>query len=102
LVAGAQDSEQPAQLDQRLTTARLDRAESAARLLRVVKQARPGLRLHDHHAHAVRDHVVELAGDPPALLGDRRPRLLLPLALQARRTLTQQGKLAATTAKVAA
>ena len=102
LVAGAQDSQQPAQFDQRLTTARLDRAENASCLLHIVEQARPRLRLDDHHADAVRDHVVKLAGDSPALLGHGHARLLLPLALQARRTLAQQGELTATAAQVAA
>ena len=67
-----------------VAAARLDRAERAARPLRrrprAARAAR--LRLHDHDADAVRDHVVQLARDARALLGDCPLRLLLALALE--------------------
>jgi hypothetical protein len=34
---------------------------------------RPGL--NDHHRDVVRDHIVQLTGDPPSLDHDRRLRL---------------------------
>ena len=40
-------------------------------------------RLQDHHRHAVGDGVVQLAGDPRALLDDRGAGLLLALELDA-------------------
>ena len=90
-VLGAEDAEQAAQLDERVAPARLDRAEDADHALRVVDEMRARLRLHDDDADAVRDHVVELARDPPALLGDCQLRLLLALALQPRRAVLEVG-----------
>ena len=52
--------------------------------LRVVaQQAAHAARLQDHHRDAVRDGVVQLAGDPRALLDDRGAGLLLALELDA-------------------
>ena len=68
LIAGAQHAEQPPQLGQRLAAAGLDGAERPAGVAGVAQQLRPGLGLHDHHRHGVRDHVVQLPGDPGALL----------------------------------
>ena len=89
----AQDAEQAAQLGERLAAAGLDRLEGARRAVRVVDEVRPGTRLDDDHADAVRDDVVQLARDPSALL--RRPplRLLLPLALELIRTALEAGDL---------
>ena len=72
----AQDPEQAAQLDERLAPgAWIVRHGSRARLRgRAVEQLVGGLGLDDHHADAVGDDVVQLARDPRALLGDRRPR----------------------------
>ena len=58
--------------------------------LPAVAQPRAGLRLDHHHAHAVGDDVVQLAGDPTALLGDHRPHALLALAFELLRTIAQQ------------
>ena len=63
---------------------------------------RPRLRLHDHDADAVRDHVVELARDAPALLGDCQVRLLLALALELRRAVLEIGDALPSSAQVAA
>ena len=57
-------------------------AERALGLVRVSAQDRLGRsRLHDHDAHAVRDHVVELACDPAPFERDRvaRGQLALPV-----------------------
>ena len=53
---------------------------------------RPGLGLHDHHAEAVGDHVVQLARDPGALLGHGRPRLGLARLLGPLGALGQLGR----------
>ena len=45
--------------------------------------ARERLRLDDDQAHVVRDDVVELLGDPHALLGDRALGEQLALAVEA-------------------
>ena len=56
---------------------------SASRSLLLVGLEQPAHRrgLHRHHADAVADDVVQLAGDPGALLGDGEARLLLALEL---------------------
>jgi hypothetical protein len=41
---------------------------------------RPGL--NDHHRDVVRDHIVQLTGDPPSLDHDRRLRLQLSLLVE--------------------
>ena len=51
--------------------------------------SRPGL--DPDHAQAVGHDVVQLAGDPQALLDRRLPGLLLPFALQPRRPVLQLG-----------
>src|SRR4051812_16508280 len=48
----------------------------------VVDHPARGGRLHDHHAHVVGHHVVQLASDPGALVGYRQLSLLLLLALE--------------------
>ncbi len=76
--------QEPAHLDESLTAGRLDRAERLARgCLLALEYALPRLRLHHDHADRMRDDVVQLAGDPDSLLGDREPGLLLALPLQA-------------------
>ena len=69
LVLAAQHAEQPAQLGQRLAAGVLDDRERRLGALRVALRHPPrGARLHGHRAERVRDHVVEVAGDPRALL----------------------------------
>jgi hypothetical protein len=71
-VLAPQHAEQPAQLVQRLAPRRLDRAEGLARGLRARQREPAGDgRLHGHRAQRVRDHVVQLARDPRALVGHR-------------------------------
>ena len=63
--------------------------------LRVAGQDPAGAaRLDDHHADAVRDHVVHLARDPAPLAGDRLLRLALALLGGERRRLVQLGGVA--------
>ena len=63
----------------------LNRRERTARPLGIGVEHRLGrLGLHDHHAQAVRDHVVHLAREAGALLRHGRPRLGLALALEPR------------------
>ena len=61
----------------------------------VADQPLPGLGLDDHHADAVRNDVVQFPGDASPFLGDRRARLLFPVALEPRGPVLQQGNLAA-------
>jgi hypothetical protein len=49
-------------------------------------------RLHHHHADRVRDEVVQLAGDPPALVGDRDPPVLLAGLFELRGGLVQAAR----------
>ena len=74
---------------------------AVAGLRGVADQPLPGLGLDDHHADAVRDDVVQFAGDPPAFGGDRRARLLFPLLLGPRGAVLQAGDLAAPLPQVA-
>src|SRR6202011_5389791 len=101
LVTRPQDAEQPAQLDERLAAARLDRSKSPAYGLWLGEEARPSLCLHDHHADAVRDHIMKLASDSGPLFAHRHQRLLFALALQPSRALTQGGDLLAPPAQIA-
>jgi hypothetical protein len=78
----AQEPEQPAQLVQCLAARLSDRGERARGRLGVARsEALAGAGLHDHDAHAVRDHVVQLARDAIAFGGDglAGERLLLIL-----------------------
>ncbi len=82
----AQHAEQAPQLRDRLAGGVLDRAKRLPRPFGIGVQhllRRRGL--HTHQADAVRDHVVELAGDPRALLDHRLTSLLLALPLEPRR-----------------
>jgi hypothetical protein len=88
----AQHSEQAAHLGERLSARLLDRNKRfAGRLLSRPerKPLCPGL--HDHHADAVSDHVVELARDSSALLGDCQSRGLLLFPLECRGPRLQRG-----------
>ena len=73
-LSATEDAEQPPELDERLSSCRLDRAECLLRGRRGgVEHASLGSGLHHHHADLVRDDVVELARD-------RRPLELRRLA----------------------
>src|SRR5581483_9609080 len=79
----AEDSYHPPHLRERVTARLLDDEQRLEQLLLVGLEPPPHRRRLDrHHADAVADHVVELAGDPGALLRDGAPRLLLPLRLR--------------------
>ena len=61
-IGAPQDAGQPAQLRERLASGRLNRGECLPGfLLLTLEQTLGRLRLHDHHAHAVRHHIVKLA-----------------------------------------
>ena len=70
-----------------------DGLEGLARQLRVDRRdPLAGTGLHDHHADRVRDDVVQLGGDPRALVADRERRELLALALELLRALGEAGR----------
>jgi hypothetical protein len=70
--AVTQQPEQPAHLGQGLPARGLDLGQGGGGLRGVGGDAAPGRSgLHHHHAHGVGDDVVQLAGDPPPLLGHR-------------------------------
>src|SRR5690606_10620286 len=79
----AQDPEELLQLTDRLAAGALDATEGLLRDVRVASEGPPGgAGLDPDEAHRVRDHVVELAGDPEALVEHRAPRVLSSLDLQ--------------------
>ena len=91
LVLAAQHAEQPADLGQRLAAAGLDGLERLRRAGRVALGEPPrARRLHDHRAQRVRDDVVQLAGDPRALLARRRRGAARAVALEPARLLAQR------------
>ena len=87
--------EHPPQLDQALPARRLHGLEGApgGRWVGVEHPARR-LGLEHHDGERVRDEVVQLAGDPGPLLGDRRPGRLFLLARQGLCPVTELGHLA--------
>jgi hypothetical protein len=90
LAGTAQEPEEPMELGDRLPTGRLDRAEHADGLLGMAVQYPPcGSGLDSHHAHVMGNDVVQLTGDPHALLEHRPAGLLLPLALELGRPFRQ-------------
>ena len=71
-VGRAQDAEEPAHLPQRRAGRGLDGGKRPLGRRRIVGGHHPpGAGVHRHHAHAVGDHVVQLAGDAQPLLGHR-------------------------------
>jgi hypothetical protein len=96
LVPGAQHAEQAAHLGERLAPGVRDRGQRLGHPIRVGAQhvARP-VGLHHHHADVVRDHVVQLAGDPGPLGGRGDQGLLVALALQPGRAVFQRGQVRA-------
>ena len=86
----AERPEHPPQLAERLPPRVLHGGDRAPRPLGVgVEHRLGGLGLHDHHAQAVGHDVVHLPRDAGALLGHRRARLDVALALQALGALAQ-------------
>ena len=78
LFLGAHDPEQPPHLRERLAPCLLDRHQGLSlSLLLGLEQPADGARLDRHHADRVREHVVQLAGDPVPLVLDGSPCLLL-------------------------
>jgi glyoxylase-like metal-dependent hydrolase (beta-lactamase superfamily II) len=80
----AEQADEAPHLGERLTSGRLDHLERLPLpLLLRAEQPTDRAGLHRHHRDGVRDDVVELARDPPALLGDgtvcRGDRVLLGL-----------------------
>ena len=92
LIPGAQHAEQPPHLGQRLPPGLRDRGQRLPGPLRLgAQRVARAVGLHHHHADVVRDHVVQLTGDPGPLGrgGDLRLRAALPL--QPRRSVLQRG-----------
>ena len=86
VAVAAHRAEQAAHLRQRCASGPLDVLERVAVVRELVGQPVPhGADLEHHHADRVRDDVVQLAGDPRALLGDGEARRRLALALRLRR-----------------
>jgi len=83
-VAGfAEHSQHAPEFHQGVPASPLDHLENVARLLMLRAEHLPfGPSLNHHHAHRVRDHVVELAGDPRSLEGDGQPCPLIALPLE--------------------
>ena len=84
LVVVPQHPEQPAHLAERLLARALDRVEGGAGRLGIGgEHLAPAARLDDDDRDRVRDDVVELAGDPRALLrhGGSGPLVLVALEL---------------------
>ena len=96
----AQEPEQPAHLDERVTARSLDRVQGASALLGIdVEHTLRSSRLRDDHAHVVRHHVVELPGDHTTFVDHRPQRSLLAFALEPRRPMLEEHHLAAFDAK---
>ena len=89
---GLEHAEQYVHLGQRVGAGDADARRRLLRPLRVAGEDPPrAAGLHDHHADAVRDHVVHLARDPAALAGDRLLRLVLAPLGGERRGLVELG-----------
>ena len=84
VAVAAHRAEQAAHLGERCAAGLLDAPERVPVLGQRVGELVPdGADLEHHHAHGVGDDVVELAGDPRALLGHRDARRRLSLASRA-------------------
>ena len=81
------------QLVERLLAELLDRRERRTGLFRMaIEHVQRGPGLHVDRGDAVGDHVVEVAGDAEALLGDAAPGFLLAGLLQVLRALLELGE----------
>lgn len=81
-VLRAQHAEHPAQFGQRLDGAATDARQALLQLVGgILGQVHGDLRLHRDHRHVVGDHVVQLAGDPAALLQQGAPGPLVGVEL---------------------
>src|SRR5919201_4775307 len=82
LFGPAEDADHPAHLRERLAAGLLDDQQGLTLLLLVRPEQPPRRRsLHGHHADAVADDVVQLAGDPRALVRHCQTSPFLALAL---------------------
>ncbi len=89
-LAGLQDSEQAAQLGERVPTSLLDGGHGLHGTPRIlVEENAGGPGLHGHERDRMGDHVVQLTGDPAPFLCDRRALRPLALALEAGRPLLE-------------
>src|SRR5437763_3147952 len=89
LFGPAKDADHPPHLRERLAAGLLDDQQGLTLLLLVRPEQPPRRRgLHGHHADAVADDVMQLAGDPRALVRHRQASPFLPLALGAGRPLS--------------
>src|SRR4051794_35733650 len=86
------DADEAAHVGQRLVAGLLDDQQRLARAAGVrVEQQPRGSALDGHDGHAVRDHVVQVAGDPGALGRHRGSRALLALPFEPVGALLQLG-----------
>ena len=84
VVGSTHHAEDGAELVEHVAGAEADLRERGLGAVGVVAQEVVGdARLHVDHGDVVGDHVVELAGDPQALLGDLAAGLLLERLLRA-------------------
>jgi hypothetical protein len=88
----AEHAEQPPQLLKGRPAGGLDGRKRLAGLLRLgLGDVGADARLHRDHAHAVGDHVVQLAGEPEALIGDRAASQVLAGLFELGRPLFELG-----------
>ena len=93
LLVVAQHSDGHPQLVERLLAELLDRGQRRRGLLGMaLEHVQGGTRLHVDRGDAVGDHVVEVAGDAQAFLGDAAPGLLLAGLLEGASTLLELGE----------
>ncbi len=93
LVVVAQHTDGRPQLVERLLAELLDGRERRTGLFRMaIEHVQGGPGLHVDRGDAVGDHVVEVAGDAEALLGDAAPGFLLTGFLQVLRALLELGE----------
>ena len=92
VVVGAKHREELAHLAHRRSRRLLDRGQRLERLSRVFGADQPSrASLDRHHAHRVREDIVQLPGDPQPFLDDCSARSLLSLTLQVHRPLLELG-----------
>src|SRR5437588_1521155 len=96
LLGPPENADEAAHLRERLAPGLLHDEQGLALPLLLGKEEAPRSGgLHGHDADAVADHVVELARDPRALLGDRHARVLLACAFEPIGSLRRLGDLLA-------
>ena len=93
LLVVAEHTDGHAQLVERLLAELLDRGQRRRGLLRMTfEHVQGGTRLHVDRGDAVGDHVVEVAGDAQAFLGDAAPGFLLAGLLEVASALLELGE----------